>query len=581
MKNPLSFYRETKKFLDVDLWAEEKEASPVKHFFRKALRAAILTAREFTDGQWPLKASALTFVSLISLVPLLAFILSISKGLGAEKILYAEINNYIFGLPGGEVTQSFVSFKNKLIAQINTLNFDDPNAKQETLDTIESLEISIPPEEKRQKLPSQPEESEDIPTFGEPDLPQVVPASREEIQAAVEEFKSELSEIVKSINFEEEDAKQKLKEQIGQITLSIPTNISLNILHYKNQVIHFVEKTSFGYLGAIGLFSLVFIVVRAFGTIETSFNDIWKIKKSRSIFRKFSNYISMLVIIPLLLLASTTVTAALTNEGLVKFLNRFGIGEVYLIILKWFLPILVLWIAFITAYIFIPNTKVRFLPAAIGGVVGGTIFHLVQIFYFKGQSGLANYNVIYGAFAAIPLFLLWLQTSWTIILFGAELSFVIQNVRGVKLEMRTGGIDYASREFLGLLIMGRIVSQFLEGKGEKWSDERLSEELNVPVGIVQEIILALSDASLIIEIPVMQYTCYMPGRDLDSIYVGDIIGVMRGYGEDFVPVRMTQYDKKIAELMEKVQDDIKNSLQFTIKDVIAGTEPAPPSSSSS
>lgn len=584
--NPSIFYNKIKRFISTDIWADVEEPSALRRFFRKFLKVCLLTVREFIDGQWPLKASALTFVSLFSLVPFLAFILSISKGLGAEKILNQKIDSYIIDLPGGKITSSVVDFKKRLLTQIDMLNFTDPDSKNKLLHAIESLDAVISPEgeeDKQRPLPES-ERSEDIPVFNglSPSQTQNLSTNKEELKIAVKNFKSELFKAVNSVNFSEEDAKKNLKEHIELTTLSIPTNISLNALHYKSQVMHFIEKTSFGYLGAIGLFSLIFIIVRALETIEVSFNDIWKIKKSRSIFRKFSNYISMLIIIPMLLLASTTITAALTNEKLVTLLNRIWVGEAYLSILKWFLPIAVLWIAFIAAYILVPNTRVKFIPGVIGGLAGGTIFHLLQIFYFRGQASVADYNVIYGVFAAIPFFLLWLQTSWIVILFGAELSFVIQNIRSIKSGGRSVGINYASREILGLMIMGRIASQFLDGKTGKWSDEHLSEELNIPIGIVQGIILELSNASLVVEIPVKQNVCYMPARDLDSIYVNEVLYAMRSYGENCVPVKMTHYDKNMVALIEKTQDIIKNNLQFTIKDIILKTdvekETPPPSS---
>ncbi|WKZ18953.1 MAG: YihY/virulence factor BrkB family protein [Candidatus Jettenia sp. CY-1] len=582
--NPLVFYNKIKRFISVDIWADVEEPSASRRFFRKLLKVCLLTVREFTDGQWPLKASALTFVSLISLVPFLAFILSISKGLGAEKVLNQKIDDYIIDLPGGKMTSSVVRFKQRLLTQIDMLNFTDPSSKNKLLNTIESFDTVITLEDKVENQNDFPkgERAEDIPVFSESSPSQNLSVSKEELKTAIENFESELFEAVNSVNFSEEDAKKKLREDVELTTLSVPTNISLNALHYKSQIMHFIEKTSFGYLGAIGLFSLIFIIIRALGTIEMSFNDIWKIKKSRSIFRKFSNYISMLIIIPMLLLASTTITAALTNAKLVAFLNKIWVGEAYLSILKWLLPIAVLWIAFIAAYILVPNTRVKFIPGIIGGLVGGTIFHLLQIFYFRGQASVADYNVIYGAFAAIPFFLLWLQTSWIVILFGAELSFVIQNIKSIKMKGHSIGINYASRELLGLMIMGRIASQFLDGKTEKWSDEHLSEELNVPIGVIQGIILELLDASLVIEIPAKQNVYYMPARDLNSIYVNEVLHAMRSYGEHRVPVKMTHYDKNIIELIGKTRDIIKNNLQFTIKDIILKTdvekETPPPSS---
>lgn len=568
--NPFSFYEKTKKSV-VNFCTEDRRASVLRQLLCKSIRAFYFAIKGYSEGQYYLKASALTFVSLISLVPLLAFILSISKGLGAEKALDQKINEYIVKLPGGELTSSFISFKKILLEQIEILDFSDKDSKGELLRTIGTLETFIISKDKEDKEKEEesfpmPQIQEDTNTSPEPNVFQDDTDDQAAVKTGMKNYEKELSQIVQSIHFDERNAEKKLKEQIKIANPDIPSNISLNAYWYKEQIMYFVEKTSFGYIGAIGLLTLIYTVIRVLGTIEMSFNDIWKIKVSRSFWRKFSDYISMLIILPILLLTSTTITAILTNEKLVTFLNKIWIGKAYLFILGWSLPLVALWIAFIAAYILVPNTRVKFIPAAIGGVTGGAIFYILQIFYFKGQVGLAGYNVIYGAFAAIPFFLLWVQISWIVVLFGAELSFVIQNITGIRLEGRR--ISHATRELLGLIIMERITSQFLDGKGERWSDERLSETLNIPAGVVRDIIHEFLVSSLILEVPTKQKTYYAPGRDPDSIYVTEILHVMRNYGENFKPVQMTIHDQKIEKLVDEIQDAVKNCTQFTIKDII-------------
>lgn len=573
LTNPSLFYEKMKKSV-VDFCTENHETSVLRRLLCKSIRAFYFAAKGYSEGQYYLKASALTFVSLISLVPLLAFILSISKGLGAEKALDQKINEYIIKLPGGELTSSLITFKKILLEQVERLDFARKESKGELLNTIETLEKFITQkdrEKEKQSLPI-PQMQENANTSPESNLFQEDIEERDTVKTDMENYEKELFEVVQSIHFDERNAEKKLREQIKVTNPYVPSNISLSAYWYKEQIMHFVEKTSFGYIGAIGLLTLIYTVIRVLGTIEISFNDIWRIKASRSFWRKFSDYVSMLIILPILLLTSTTITAILTNEKLVTFLNKIWIGKAYLFILGWFLPLVALWIAFIAAYILIPNTRVKFVPAGIGGVVGGTIFYILQIFYFKGQVGLAGYNVIYGAFAAIPFFLLWVQISWIVVLFGAELSFVVQNITGIRLERRK--ISYATRELLGLIIMERITSQFIDGRGERWSDERLSETLNIPAGIVRDIIHEFLVSSLILEVPTKQKTYYALGRDPDSIFITEILHVMRNYGENFKPVQMTVHDQKIEKLIDEIQAVVKNHTQFTIKDIIKKSEVA-------
>ncbi len=564
--NPFLFYEKTKKAF-IDFCAEDRESSPLKRLLGKSIKAFYFSLKGYYEDQYYLKASALTFVSLISLIPLLAFILSISKGLGAEKALDQKINDYIVKLPGGELTSSIINFKIILLEQVERLDFSDKDSKGELLKTIETLETFIISQSKEEEKESllRPQ-MQDTNTRPEPDLFHDDITDQDSVKTSIKNYENELSKIVQSINFDERNAEKNLKEQIKITNPYIPLNSSLNAYRYKEQIVHFVEKTSFGYIGAIGLLALLYTVIRVLGIVEMSFNEIWKIKVPRSFWRKFSDYTSMLIILPILLLTSTTITAALTNEKLVAFLNKIWVGKAYLFVLGWFLPVAAIWIAFITAYTLIPNTRVKFIPAVIGGITGGTIFYILQIFYFKSQFGLARYNVIYGAFAAIPFFLLWLQISWIIVLFGAELSFVVQNIAGIRLEGRR--ISYATRELLGLIIMERITSQFLDGKGERWSTERLSETLNIPTGVVLDIIREFSESSLILGITTKQKTYYIPGRDPDSISVTEILHVMRNYGENFKPVQMTIHDQKMEKLIDEIQNAVKNCTQFTIKDII-------------
>lgn len=561
-------YEKIKRFAKVDLWDDRRESSAALWFLRRVVKFCALTGSEFTEGRCLLKASALTFISLMSLIPLLAFILSVAKGLGAEKALEQKTDTYIFNLPGGEVVSSFINFKRGFFYQIDSLDFSKPTAREEILGALETFDGFIFPtgEKILSAMPDTPGDTTDNTQDTSYER-----LSEEETKTALHKYKRELAHIIVSVDLNGKDAKSELKERIEDSVLSIPSNISLNAFLYKKQIMHFVDRTSFGYLGAIGLIFLLFSVINMIGNIETSFNDVWKIKKSRSVLRRFTDYTSMMFILPILLLASTTITAVLTNEKLVALLDKIGIGNIYLSTLGSFLPILVLWIAFISVYIFLPNTRVRAIPGIAGGVISGTLFYVLQVFYFKSQIGLARNNLIYGAFAAIPFFLLWLQMSWNVVLLGAVISYVIQNIRFIKLKSQPMGINYASRELLGLFIMERISTRFLEGRGERWSREGLSKALNIPAETVQEIVAELSKASLIAEIPAEKYLYYLPARDLDAIHVTEVVFAMRNIGEKYTPVALSLQDQKMVKLLDDLQDAIRDHMRFTIKDIIQDT----------
>jgi len=573
LKNLFSFYNKTKNNFIPNNQGNNGEPSWAHRIFDKSRELLFLVINGFIERQCLLKASALTFVSLISLVPLLAFVLSVSKGLGAEKALEQKINEYIFSLPGGNVVSAVADFKQRLLRQVKTTHFFNRRAQKKLLDMIESFDITVflsttTETDSAPDIQKNKEAAKKNTDLEPKQIQNYSPEQKKEnVKTAVENYKAELSSIIQSVSFRGKDIKKELMNLIEQTTLSIPSNISMNAFMYKTQIMQFVNRTKFGYVGAIGLLLLLFIVIKTLGTIENSFNDIWRIKKARPLYRKFTEYTSMLIIIPILLLASTTITAVLTNETFITLLNKIWMGKIYLYILGRILPIGFLWVAFISVYIFLPNTKVEIVPGIIGGMAGGTLFYILQIFYFRSQVGLARYNVIYGAFAAIPFFLLWIQMSWIVVLFGAELSYVIQNIKTIRTKGLSAKISVAARELLGLIIMERITSQFLHGKGEKWTNERFSEDLHVPADTIREITEELAKNSLIVEIPYEKQVSYVPGKDIDSIYVFDVLNALRNSGENLTLACLRNNDKKIQKLIDETQGIIQDKMGITLKEI--------------
>ena len=195
------------------------------------------------------------------------------------------------------------------------------------------------------------------------------------------------------------------------------------------KIIDLASKTNLKTLGIVGLGFLIWTLIIVLGTIERSFNDIWGIKKSRNIFRKFTDYLGIILICPILALCTTAVNAFLSNSRLVnKMLGIEFIGVLVHQLLR-LAPYLSMWLVFTFIYMFMPNTKVKSSSAVIGGIIGGTLWQLTQWIYIHFQVGVSRYSMIYGTFASIPVFLIWLYISWMIVLFGAEISFAFQNVR--------------------------------------------------------------------------------------------------------------------------------------------------------
>lgn len=215
-----------------------------------------------------------------------------------------------------------------------------------------------------------------------------------------------------------------------------------------SRIIGYVNNTNVKSLGLIGLLTLLVTVISLLSAIEEAFNAIWGVTETRSLQRRFSDYLSVVVVGPLLLMVAMSMTTSLQSQWLVQWLiQHTWFGEAILLLFR-LVPYVSVWIAMTFLYSYIPNAKVPLRSALLGGVVAGTIWQLTQWAYFHFQVGVANYNAIYGALAALPIFLVWIYTSWLIVLFGLELVRAHQEQQPVYLPPRRGlqPFQYASRQ---------------------------------------------------------------------------------------------------------------------------------------
>lgn len=201
-----------------------------------------------------------------------------------------------------------------------------------------------------------------------------------------------------------------------------------------SRVLEYVDRTKVGALGAVGLVALLLTAVSVLGNVELSFNDIWQIRRGRSFIRKVSDYTALLVVGPVLLLASLSLTTTLQSPAVMERLSI--LGQALPVFLK-ALPFLAVWLAFTALYLIMPNQRVPVFSALLAGAVAGAVWQVAEVLYVRFQFGITRYNAIYGALAQLPLLLAWVYLSWCIVLLGAELAFVHQLPgRGRYLKVR-------------------------------------------------------------------------------------------------------------------------------------------------
>lgn len=427
MKNMREKIQTAENFIKNDIWRIRRaQLSPGKSFLVKQIRVLLVSIRGFAEDKCQLRASALTFYSLVSIVPVAAMVFGIAKGFGFEKMLEAQL---------------------------------------------------------RAKL-----------------------AGQEEVLANVIKFSHSL-----------------------------------------------LENTRGGLIAGVGLVVLLWAVIKLLGQIEYSFNDIWKIKKKRTIGRMFSDYLSLMLVCPVILILSSGVTVFITTQVsmIVAKFSILGSFSSFIFFLLKLLPYTLMWSLFTFLYIFMPNTRVRFSAGLVAGIMTGTIFQIVQWAYITFQIGVAQYNAIYGSFAALPLLLAWLQLSWLIVLYGAEISVAYQNADTYEFEPDALQPSRRLRLLLSLLITRRLIKNFTRGEKPMTALE-ISDQLGIPLRLVDEILFDLVQSSIlsVTETGVENQHGYQPAMDISVLTIQYVINAVEKRGVNTMPFTGDNGFAAIADALE-------------------------------
>ncbi len=433
-------WKRIRAFLHQDLWELEiSERSRVRLFLVRQVQVAVVVWRDFFNDHCLLRASALTYTTLLAIVPLLALMFSVLKGLGVQNTLQPII------------------------------------------------------------------------------LDQIAIGSEQVVTAIVE----------------------------------------------------YINNTNVGRLGTVGLIALVVTVIALLSNIEESFNSVWGVRETRSIFRRFSDYSSVVLLGPLFLLAAISMTTTLENQAFVlRLMEMTYVGELIYFLFK-VLPFLAMWVAFTFLYLFMPNIKVEVRAAVLGGIFGGTLWQLAQFGYINFQVGVARYNAIYGTMAALPIFMVWLYLSWLIVLLGLEVTYAIQNLRTIRREIRGGNINFASRELAALTVLLLVSEVFYRGE-KPWDMEKISESLQLPSRLARSILNEMVRLGYLAEVRDGENngSAYQPARAPEGVVVYEVIRALRESGISFTQRGNSPEWKVIRDLETKLREAGETALQgVTLRDL--------------
>lgn len=319
-----------------------------------------------------------------------------------------------------------------------------------------------------------------------------------------------------------------------------------------------------GVVASIGGVILFWSVIQVLNNIEASFNDIWQIRKARSPIRKFSDYLAIMILSPFAIGLSGSFMVKIKSAA-----DQFEYLKPLVVSLIKIVPFVSMWILFTIVYIVMPNTKVRFKYALIAGIFAGTVAVFFQMLYQNLQIGVWRMNTLYGGIAIIPLFLLWLQITWLIVLMGAEISFAYQNIENYEFEENALNLSHNNKRILTLLISHHIIKNFEDG-GKPWNSDFISHRLGIPLRLVNELVYELVTAGILAELSAdnPKDRSYQPAVDINRITVEYVYSKMELMGGDRMVVTETDELGRIARIHEHILHSIRESpSNILVKDI--------------
>lgn len=297
-------------------------------------------------------------------------------------------------------------------------------------------------------------------------------------------------------------------------------------------IIGFIDNMNVGVLGAVGLGVLFYTVVSLVQKIEQTFNHIWHIGNSRDFLRRVADYLSVLMIGPVMVVSGLALTASMVSSTFVQYIiaiEPFGTMFYYAGLM---VPYVLIIAAFAFMYMFIPNTSVKLGPALAGGLVSGVLWKTAGMLFAAFAAGSTKYDAIYSSFAILITFMIWLYLSWLIFLLGSQIAFYIQHPEHVRRSRGVIKLSSRQKEKLALMAMYWIGKHYYSGQ-PPWSVSALSAKLGTPADLLSNMLSHLTSKGLIVEI-MEKDTAYIPARDLDAITLHELIDITRNADDGLI-----------------------------------------------
>lgn len=334
-------------------------------------------------------------------------------------------------------------------------------------------------------------------------------------------------------------------------------------------VVGFVENIKVGVLGSLGLVFLLYTVVSLTQKIESSFNYVWQVDRLRGMAQRFSNYLSVILIGPVFMFAAVGLTATISNHGVVQnLLDMEPIGHVLVLAGK-LIPYFLVIVTFTFIYIFIPNTRVKMLPALVGGSVAGVLWQTSGWIFASFVATSPNYAAIYSGFAILMLLLIWLYLSWLILLLGAQVAFYVQYPQYLTREPVKLQLSNRLQERLVLQLMYLVAEHHCTNK-EPWTLESLVQYLGLPMQAVHKVLGLMVESGFLSETG-DDPPAYLPRRDINTILLSQLYDVVRSSGENrLLTLDTLPGEVQVEQLLSGVNKAAHAAMaDYTLKDLVS------------
>ncbi|RME67414.1 MAG: YihY family inner membrane protein [Nitrospirae bacterium] len=356
-------------------------------------------------------------------------------------------------------------------------------------------------------------------------------------------------------------------ELIRPLLLRLFEPLGQNAHEVVNRIMSFVENLRVGVLGFVGMLLLLFTVISLLKKIEDALNWIWRVKKQRALVRRVSNYVSIIILGPILLFSSVALSTTIKKSTLIQgFLNKEAIGGV-IVVISSVMPFISIILTFFLIYIFIPNVKVKPRSAFVGAAVAAILWHFIGLVFAEFVATANKYTIIYSTFAVLILFIIWLYLGWFVLLAGAEIAYYHQYPQFLSVKEEHVLMSNRMRERVSIAILYLMAKKAIEGT-LPLSINEIVQKLNLPFHLVQEVMDILQKSNLVIE-TAGEFPSYVPAHDIGTIKMNDIYKSIRTAGQKLESMTGGPFAiEPVDEIMMKIDRAIDSNLgKITLKDI--------------